>query len=187
MKRLQWEDFKRYAETKSLAISLEREISGYAYFVLVDGPVAYSTRVSIDRPEYSDALSMMSTDPVASRVSGTSESDGLHARFMGAFDFVAPANKEQIESYVLIEDRVFDGVMYEAQGNWSDRVSFEVVHPVYGVVDRFATDFCITSGPVTLRVYKADLKAGMILRVVYRNNGANEAKFKANFFLHEKI
>jgi hypothetical protein len=183
---LQWEDFKNFVTRKNLKVSIERESRGYGFFIAADGPLIYRCRVPVDRSIYKDALALISNDPISQKISGTMESDGLSARFVGGFLFEAPPMQETIDNYVLSENRIFDGVAYESIGNWNDQITFQVVHPIGGVIDQFAYNFYVSSQPVVLRVYKARLVSGLIMRVIYRNNGENVARFKANLFLHEE-
>lgn len=69
-------------------------------------------------------------------------------------------------------------------GNFEDKLSFQMVHPLVGVVDQFATQVSLKEYH-HYSFYQAKVPAGLIARAVYYNNGPNEAKFSFNLIAHK--
>ena len=87
--------------------------------------------------------------------------------------------------YTFTQARYLTGAEYfKSGGNFEDRITFQMVHPIYGVVDQFATDLLMKTEGL-YQFYKATVPAGLIARAVYKNNGANEAKFGYNLVCHK--
>jgi hypothetical protein len=77
------------------------------------------------------------------------------------------------------------GVDYEAvKHNPGDKITFQVVHPVAGVIAQFASDI-FARDFMEYSFYKANLYQGLIIRVIYTNVGPNDVKFNANLILHK--
>jgi len=83
------------------------------------------------------------------------------------------------------------GTVFLARGAaQGDKVDFQVIHPVYGVVNQFITDWYInpdsTEQTVPAANYPAKLPAGLTLRAVYHSVGASDVWVAINFNL-EKV
>ncbi len=121
-----------------------------------------------------------------SRKSAFKDSEGKRARFKGGFKFSAPAGQQTSQDFTLTEDRLFTGANYKAtSSNFGDYIEFEVVHPVYGTLDKFIETWYLSDDYVSEDAYPAKIPAGLTLRVTYNNVGAQEAKIWINLKLHK--
>jgi hypothetical protein len=87
------------------------------------------------------------------------------------------------------EDRWVDGgaLLYK-DANPGDYVTFQVVHPLAGVIETYVPSWLIVpgTGREEVRVYPAKIPAGLILRLLYVNTGETSAYCGANYRLHKK-
>jgi len=87
---------------------------------------------------------------------------------------------------VLTDDVLMTGGMFLAQGAaWGDKVDFQVIHPVNGVIAQFITDWYlnpdVTKQEVPGSNYPAKLVAGLTLRVVYHSVGGTDVNIAVNY------
>lgn len=76
------------------------------------------------------------------------------------------------------------GAQYEvSNSNVDDEIKFQVVHPIYGVVDEFA-HISAVNGSHTFEQYLAELPAGVTIRLKYIRSGNNEPHIKCNIMRH---
>lgn len=73
---------------------------------------------------------------------------------------------------------------------WGDKVDFQVVHPIAGLVLQFLTGWYVnpdqTQQAIPSSSYPAKLPAGLILRVVYHSVGGTDVDIAVNYNL-EKV
>lgn len=97
---------------------------------------------------------------------------------------IAPNSQTEID-IDFQELRHITGAEYFKQGgNFEDTLTFQVVHPVAGVVDQFATDIKMKDSS-SYGFYKATIIAGLTARAIYKNNGNQAAKFAFNLICHK--
>lgn len=112
--------------------------------------------------------------------------EGKRARFSGGFKMTVPAGEVQSQDFILAEDRFITGGLYHVEGsNFGDRLDFDVVHPLAGVIDNHVSNWYVWDGPTKLDTYPAKLTAGLILRLTYTNIGSSEATVLVNLILHK--
>lgn len=88
--------------------------------------------------------------------------------------------------FVFTEARYLTGSAYFREGgNFEDTLTMQMVHPLVGVLDQFATNIYMSVGTNGYQFYKATIPAGLIARVIYKNNGVNAAKFAFNLITHK--
>lgn len=93
----------------------------------------------------------------------------------------------------LSEDYLLTGgVLIVKEAKISDRVSLQVVHPVYGVVNEFVTDYGMSEDQqvqFSLQlVYPAKLFAGLKIRCKYiASSDAGTRTFILNLLLHKVL
>lgn len=103
----------------------------------------------------------------------------------GIFSGIVPAGVTTTFNYTVTYDHYVTGVDYEAIGrNLTDRVDFQVIHPVYGVVGQFADNIFVRE-KMSYDFYKATIKTGLTIRVIYKNNGINDVSFNLNLISHK--
>jgi hypothetical protein len=83
-------------------------------------------------------------------------------------------------------------VMLVKGGVFGDKCSLQVVHPTYGVLNEFATDWAIaedTQKQFELALeYPANLPTGLKIRLVYKANAtAGTRKVAMNYLLHKVL
>lgn len=115
-------------------------------------------------------------------------SNGFYsADITGALDSVILAGTTATLDYPLTEDRAIDGADYEAiYRNTDDRISFQIVDPAGNILNQFANRLFVRE-KYTKQLYGAFINAGLIIRVIYENNGTNDVHFNINFHLHRVI
>jgi hypothetical protein len=97
-----------------------------------------------------------------------------------------PAGQSLSVDYNFTEFRYVTGAEYfRKNGNFEDRLHFQMVHPLLGVVDQFATSIHLQKDYGFYQFYRANVPAGLIARAVYFNNGTEEAKFCFNLITHK--
>lgn len=94
--------------------------------------------------------------------------------------------------YTLTDDvLIAGGTNFLAKGAaQGDTVDFQVVHPIYGVLNQFITNWYVnpdkTDQAVPPSNYPAKSFAGLILRVVYHSTGTTDVWVAVNYNL-EKV
>lgn len=78
------------------------------------------------------------------------------------------------------------GNIFLAKGAaWGDKVDFQIVHPVYGVINQFITNWYLnpdsTLQAVPTSSYPAKLPAGITLRVLYSSVGVTDVAIAVNY------
>lgn len=78
------------------------------------------------------------------------------------------------------------GCDYEASGrNVGDRATFQVIHPASGsILGQFATDIFVRD-KASYEFYKANIYAGLVIRVIYKNAGPSTVTFNLNLITHK--
>ncbi len=110
------------------------------------------------------------------------------ARPEGVISGTIAAGETKELDFIMPYDRIVDDADYLCSGfNKSDRISFRVIHPVSGeVLDEFAKRLFVR-GVYQKKLYGARLPIGVIVRVIYENNGSSDASFNLNLNLHEVV
>jgi len=97
-----------------------------------------------------------------------------------------PAGQTAQSDFTFTEMRYLTGATYFREGgNFDDTLTLQMVHPLIGVIDQFATDIYMSVGTNGYQFYKATVPAGLIARVIYKNNGSQDARFAFNLILHK--
>ncbi len=86
--------------------------------------------------------------------------------------------------FLLVDDMFITGAIVILTGNFeADEFKFQVIHPVYGVVNEFIDWFaCNINKELS---YPAKIFAGLTLRMAYTNNGTQDVIVKINYSLHK--
>lgn len=119
-----------------------------------------------------------------------SDPSGFRARFKGISGTMVNSSTSNLD-LVLAEERWIDGVeLMQVGAEKGDTVSFQVVHPTYGVVDTFGENWNVEStdgkqNPVVLS-YPAKLAAGLTIRAAYTSVGVVDVWLGLNLRLHVK-
>jgi hypothetical protein len=110
---------------------------------------------------------------------------GLVLSLRGTHSATIDAGQTLNIDYQVTEDIVITGCDYKAVScNMSDKITFQIVHPIAGVLNEFATDIFVRDYR-QYSFYRAVVPTGLIIRVVYKNNGANQVAFNANMEMHK--
>jgi hypothetical protein len=89
--------------------------------------------------------------------------------------------------FILTDDILMaGGHAFLAKGAaWGDKVDFQAVHPIAGVVNQFITGWYLnpdsTQQPLPPSNYPAKIPAGLTLRVVYHSVGATDVEIAVNY------
>lgn len=109
------------------------------------------------------------------------------------FSSVATAGQASNMDYTLVSDAHIDKVdIYLQNQSWGDYMSFQIVHPTYGVVNEFGDNWFVNSSrekqePLDPPQISNLIPAGMILRILYTSTGLVNVDFKCNFHFQEPI
>ena len=110
---------------------------------------------------------------------------GLTLNLHGTHLATVPAGQTANVDYVITSDCLINACDYEAiNRNHGDKITFQVIHPVYGVVGQFATKI-FAREKMYYEFYKAQLKTGLIVRVIYENVGTNDVNLSLNLVEHK--
>jgi hypothetical protein len=106
---------------------------------------------------------------------------------------VSPGEYTNID-LLLIEDHLLQGVakLFVYNADKDDTIHLQVIHPVYGVVNQFATGLYINPQIVDQDIfipnYTAKLPAGLSIRLVYlAANSGTTRSIKINWLLHKVL
>lgn len=102
----------------------------------------------------------------------------------GCFNNACPNG--QITEMDWTADKLYymDGAEYDIEGNYHGvKITFEVHHPVYGLLDRFV-DGIYAFDHNNYEFYYATIPTGLIIRVKVENNTGADIHFYGNLFLH---
>lgn len=119
--------------------------------------------------------------------------DTSKAFYGRGFSGTATAGQINNMDYTLPNDIYIDKVdIYLKNQDWADKMQFQVVHPVYGVVNQFGENWYVNSSREKQEQIDPPqisnlVPAGMILRIVYDSKGATDVDFKCNFHFQEPI
>lgn len=120
-------------------------------------------------------------------------SDVLNVYIISSEGLVNPL-EEKVIDLLLTWDVLLQGVetLLIYGGDKNDKISLQVVHPNYGVVNEFCTNYCIDSSIVTQRLntpcYTAKLEAGLKLRLLYKASEVPGIRdVKINWLLHKVL
>jgi hypothetical protein len=100
---------------------------------------------------------------------------------------IIPAGTNRNIDLLLTDDVLMaGGTIFLAKGAVAgDKVDFQIVHPVYGVVNQFITDWYLnpdsTSQEIPNANYPAKLFAGLTMRVVYHSVGSTDVWVAINY------
>jgi hypothetical protein len=108
------------------------------------------------------------------------------------FFFTATAGQETTNNQAVTNDYLMTGgaVLLVKGGAWGDKVTFQVVHPIAGVVGQFLTNWPINPDSTLQSLppanYPAKIFAGLTLRAVYTSVGESDVKVAIGYNL-EKV
>lgn len=115
----------------------------------------------------------------------------------GVIGSCAPSSTANMD-YDLTDDMLLTGCVFMINdSNWGDFVNFQVIDATGAltgtpgtVLSQFASSWYVPGNNTNIElkiVYPAKVIAGMGLRVVYNNVGANAASFAMNYELHKVL
>jgi len=126
------------------------------------------------------------------RPGGVSSDSTTRVRFTGTHDFTIAGNQTAQSDYTIPQlqyegqnvDTIISGVQFKTIGGCDgDKVTFQIVHPIAGVMDEFSTNYYVFKDQLnTIKEHRAAVPAGLYVRVVYTSTCANAARFIMNLF-----
>ena len=132
-----------------------------------------------------------------SRQAGIPVDSSARVRFIGTHDFNITGNGTAYQDWVVPQltyngvnvGSIIRGVEYKTVGGCDgDKVKFSVRHPQAGELDSFAQEFYVFKDEKNIiKEYKADLPAGLIVRVDYTSTCANAARFICNLYRYIEV
>lgn len=188
-----WTNLKSFVTSRSLSIQWIEDSSKY-YLKAFDGAFSLDCELSkspsdtTDLDDFEANFKPYGNKPIGARP--FADAYGFRARFKGV-DFTATAGQVSNLDYTLSEERWIDGVdLIQNGAAIGDYVKFQVVHPVYGVLDEFGDSWFIDpskgeQNPVILS-YPAKIPAGLKIRVAYHSGGQADVWLAVNLRLHKK-
>lgn len=109
----------------------------------------------------------------------------VYARLEGVISGDCLAGQTTILSWTVPYERILNGADYCLDVyQHGDKLSFEIHHPQIGLVNQFAKDIYVRK-EYRKELYGALLPAGLIVKVIYENNGASDVNINVNLDLHE--
>lgn len=86
------------------------------------------------------------------------------------------------------ELHVDGGTVIVHNANPGDYCVFQVVHPIFGIVEQFVNKAYVIpgTGKMDVNVYRARIPEGLIIRVVYYNVGSTDVGVGINLRLHKR-
>lgn len=105
----------------------------------------------------------------------------------------AVASETKNFDLLLADDYLITGGVLKVKGaKFFDLATLQIVHPTYGVVNQFVTDYCMnedTQLQLHLEIpYPAKLIAGLLIRLVYKATAdAGTRSIALNYQLHKVL
>jgi hypothetical protein len=98
-----------------------------------------------------------------------------------------PPGQTNLEITLAEELHIDGGTIVVKDANPGDYCTFQVVHPLAGVVEQFVNKWFVIpgSGKMDVNVYRAKVPAGLKIRVVYNNEGSTDVECGINLRLHK--
>jgi len=186
---LKYIDWKTNVTNKGL--KYKSYIDGSKRLVAFDGPLVYLCRLNPDdESDYTTNLETNETGRLGNKIDPLADTANLFFRGTGK-KFTATKNSVTDHDFTLPFDRKMNGVQLILKNHvFGDTVKFQVVHPVYGILNEFGTDWNLVEdkqdqSPIKIE-YPANIPTGLILRIKYASVGTvNDVSVNANYFLHE--
>lgn len=105
---------------------------------------------------------------------------------------VATAGQTTNIDYTISETRYLVGVaLILKEQNIDDTLNFQIVHPMYGVLSEFASNWNVSENKQDQGQFQFPLRGklpvGLKIRVAYKSVGSTDVKVKVNLFLHKKV
>ena len=120
-------------------------------------------------------------------------SDAMQMNILSTQGLVNPSESKNID-LTLTDDCLLQGVekLLVYNGDKNDVINLQVVHPIYGVINQFCTNFFIDSAKTDQLLsrpsYVAKLPAGLTIRVQYIASAAlGQRDVKVNWLLHKVL
>lgn len=111
-----------------------------------------------------------------------------------SISFQCADNSESNGDLLLTDDHLLTGgILLVKNGNFSDEVSLQIVHPTLGVVNEFVSKYKIIEDETRQFMfdldYPAKLSAGLSIRVFYKAANSNQSarEIAINLFLHKVL
>lgn len=187
-----WEELKRVAETKQIALQWVQVGDNY-HVALVDGPFTLLALVPVDDSHefVSAGHRAAGNRMVVNKTTALANPEDFRFRGTSTAWTQCPAGQTTHIDITpsATEDRwVSGGFVIHKDVNPGDTVSFKVVHPLAGVVETYVPSWLLPpgTGSQKIEVYPARIPAGLILRVSYTNTGATSAYCGINYLLHRR-
>lgn len=191
--KLNWSTFKSFVVTRSIPITWCENDEKYTLNA-TDGGLLFSCEIqknpsdTTDLDDFVNNFKDVGNKPIGHRP--FADAHGFRARFKGVA-FTVTAGQVSNLDYTLSEERWIDGVeLIQDNAIFGDSVKFQVVHPTYGILDEFGSDWIIDASigkqnPVILS-YPAKIPAGLTIRIIYNSIGNTDVWLGVNLRLHKK-
>lgn len=186
---LTWSEIKSLAISKNIPLQFKEEPTKYL-ITLVDGSHTVTCEVlknGEDEIEFETSFKALSNRRIA--ITTTALPNPESYRFRGdATPWMTCAPGVTNLDLVLTEERFVDGgIVVTKDANPGDYCTFQIVHPVDGVVEQFVNRWVVApgTGQMHVNVYPARVPAGLTIRIVYNNVGATNAGCAVNLRLHK--
>ena len=134
---------------------------------------------------------------VISRSAGIPVDSSARVRFIGTHDFNISGNSSASQDWVVPQltyngvnvNSIISGVEYKTVGGCDgDKIKFSIRHSQTGELDAFAQEFYVFKDEKNIiKEYKADLPAGLVVRVDYTSTCANAARFISNLYRYIEV
>jgi hypothetical protein len=117
------------------------------------------------------------------------EATKLNYNGQSASATVSAGQSANIDLTLADDHLLTGGWLLISGGNPGDTCTFQVVHPVVGVVNQFITEWKMPASCFTpiMVPYPAKIYAGLTLRLVYTSHGTQDLYVAINYDLHKVL
>jgi hypothetical protein len=119
------------------------------------------------------------------------EKEKLNKDAKGVAATIPAGTSASLDLTLTNDSLIAGGTVFLAKGaNPGDKVDFQIVHPLAGVISQFISDWYVnpdsTLQAVPTANYPAKIPAGLIMRIVYHSTGTSDVWIVVNYNL-EKV
>lgn len=193
MKEIPWSNFKVFIDARLLSIQYI-DVDNTYYMWGFDGPMGFECSLykdgNADVVDFETNYKSKGNRKLVPDTDPYANSDIFKASCEGFAD-VALASQVTTIDHSLTFTKYLVGVCVLLNNHvYGDKLTFQIVHPIIGVVDEFATSWNVSSDVQNQGLFefplRGKLSSGLKIRLVYTSIGNQDVSVACNLILHRK-
>lgn len=194
MRRATWTNLKTFVDARGASVQYIDEGTRY-YLWAADGTLVLDCIINkdgnSDQTDFETNYKASGNKKIVPDTDPYSNTDQFKAACIG-FTGTATANQLTNIDFTLADTRYLVGVSVILKNQkFGDKITFQIVHPLAGVVNEFATNWNISEdsedqGKVEFPL-RGKIPAGLKIRLAYTSIGNSDVLVACNLIMHEKV